>query len=48
MRIHRCRRRATYSSSKLELYYCHDASVPAAAGKRYDHDGETPDAFENG
>jgi alpha-glucosidase (family GH31 glycosyl hydrolase) len=37
-----------YTSSKLELHYYHDASVRTSAGKLYDDDGETPEAFEKG
>ncbi|MFZ6638597.1 TIM-barrel domain-containing protein [Undibacterium sp. TC4M20W] len=35
-----------YSAKKLELHYYHDASVKKSAGKLYDDDGETANAYE--
>ncbi|BBB59336.1 hypothetical protein UNDKW_1063 [Undibacterium sp. KW1] len=37
-----------YSAKKLELHYYHDASVKKSAGKLYDDDGETANAYETG
>jgi alpha-glucosidase/oligosaccharide 4-alpha-D-glucosyltransferase len=37
-----------YSTRRIELHYYHDESVRAAAGKLYDDDGETAQAFERG
>jgi alpha-glucosidase/oligosaccharide 4-alpha-D-glucosyltransferase len=37
-----------YSTANLELHYYHDASVRAGAGKLYDDDGETAQAYEQG
>ena len=37
-----------YSSKKIELHYYHDATLTRAAGKLYDDDGETAQAYEKG
>ncbi|MCH8619972.1 TIM-barrel domain-containing protein [Undibacterium sp. TS12] len=37
-----------YSSKKIELHYYHDATLSRAAGKLYDDDGETAQAYEKG
>lgn len=37
-----------YSTKNLELHYYHDASVSAGAGKLYDDDGLTAQAYEQG
>jgi alpha-glucosidase/oligosaccharide 4-alpha-D-glucosyltransferase len=37
-----------YSTKNLELHYYHDASVRVGAGKLYDDDGLTAQAFEQG
>ncbi|MFZ3003434.1 MAG: TIM-barrel domain-containing protein [Undibacterium umbellatum] len=37
-----------YSAKKLELHYYHDAVVKKSAGKLYDDDGETANAYEKG
>jgi len=37
-----------YSTKQLELHYYHDASVNAGAGKLYDDDGTTAQAYEQG
>ncbi len=37
-----------YTTQAFELHYYHDARVAQSAGKLYDDDGKTPDAFEKG
>jgi alpha-glucosidase (family GH31 glycosyl hydrolase) len=37
-----------YSTKNIELHYYHDASVRAGAGKLYDDDGLTAQAYEQG
>jgi alpha-glucosidase/oligosaccharide 4-alpha-D-glucosyltransferase len=37
-----------YNTASIELHYWHDASVRSAAGKLYDDDGLTAQAYEQG
>ena len=37
-----------YSTRSIDLHYYHDASVASSAGKMYDDDGETADAYAKG
>ena len=37
-----------YTGARLDLHYYHDPSVAAAAGRMYEDDGETPDAWLRG